>query len=182
LTFRHVGEERVFDGRFVHVAVATFEGPDGQTFEREVVRHRGAVGVVALTDGGTSVALVRQFRAAAGEDVLEIPAGMLDVDGESKEDAARRELEEEVGLRAIGPLEQLTEYYVAVGMTDEVFTLFLCRDTETCDARPQSSEEEHMTVEHVAIADVDGMIRDGRVRDAKTIVALLLVQRMVGRA
>jgi ADP-ribose pyrophosphatase len=179
LSFRKVDERAVFDGGFVHVVVATFEGADGDRFEREIVRHRGAVAVVALTGDGRRAVLVRQFRPAIAEDLLEIPAGMLDVDGESPEDAARRELEEEAGLRALGPLEHLTTYVVAVGMTDETLSVYLCRDTEPCDARPQSAEEELMEVVEVALDDVPAMIADGRIRDGKTIVGLLLARDRV---
>lgn len=170
------------DGPFVRVAVVTFEGSDGARFDREIVRHRGAVGVVALTADSKRAVLVRQFRPAVETDVLEIPAGMLDVDGESPEDAARRELEEEAGLRAVGPLEMLTDYYVAVGMTDERMIIYLCRTSEACPTRPQSAEEAVMGVEEVALADVDAMVADGRIRDAKSIIGLMLAQRIVGRA
>jgi ADP-ribose pyrophosphatase len=174
VVFRKVDERRTYDGPFVHVAIATFEDDAGARFDREIVRHRGAVAVVALR--GTRVVLVRQFRPAVEVDLLELPAGMLDVDVESPEDAARRELEEEAGLRAIGPLELLTEYFVAVGMTDERMTIYLCREVEPCDVRPQSAEEEVMSIEEVDLADVDAMIADGRIRDGKTIIGLLLAR------
>jgi ADP-ribose pyrophosphatase len=177
--FRKVDERRAYDGEFVKVAVVTFEGHDGARFDREIVRHRGAVGVVALTDDGTRAVLVRQFRAAVGEAVLEIPAGKLDVEGEAPEAAARRELEEEAGLRAIGAMELLSTYVVAVGMSDETMAIYLCRATEPCEVRPQSAEEELMSVETVALDDVAAMIADGRLRDAKTIIGLLLAQRIV---
>jgi ADP-ribose pyrophosphatase len=180
VSFRKLDERTVHDGRFVHVVRATFEAADGSRFDRELVRHRGAVGVVAVRDG--RAVLVRQFRPTVETDVLEIPAGMLDDDGESPEDAARRELEEEAGLRAVGPLEVLTHYFVAVGMTDETMTIYLCTDTERCAVRPQSVEEELMQVEEVALDDVPGMIADGRIVDGKTIIGLLLAQRIVGRA
>jgi len=176
LSFRKVGERRTYDGHFVHVAVATFEGADGSTFEREIIRHRGAVGIVALTPDGRSAVLVRQYRASIEDVLLELPAGMRDVEGEPPDETARRELEEEAGLRAVGPLELLTEYVVAVGLTDEVFSLYLCRDTEPCATRPQSVEEEVMEVVEVALDDVPAMIADGRIRDAKTIIGLLLAR------
>lgn len=179
MSFRKVGERPLFDGGFVHVALATFEGPDGSTFDREVVRHRGAVAVVALTADGRRAVLVRQFRPSIEADLLEIPAGMRDVDGEPPEDTARRELEEEAGLRAVGPLEHLTTYVVAVGMTDEELVIYLCRETEPCAARPQSAEEELMEVVEVALDDVPAMIADGRLRDGKTIVGLLLARDRV---
>ena len=179
MSFRKVDERRTYEGHFVHVAVATFEAEDGSTFEREIIRHRGAVGVVALTPDGRSVVLVRQYRVSIENDLLEIPAGMRDVEGEPPEEAARRELEEEAGLRAVGPLELLTEYVVAVGLTDEVMSVYLCRETEACDARPQSAEEELMEVVEVALDDVPAMIADGRLRDGKTIIGLLLARDRV---
>ena len=179
LLFKKVDERRTYDGHFVHVAVATFEAEDGSTFEREIIRHRGAVGVVALTADGRSAVLVRQYRVAIEDVLLEIPAGVRDVDGEPPEETARRELEEEAGLRAVGPLELLTEYVVAVGLTDETLVIYLCRATEACDARPQSAEEEVMEVLEVALDDVPAMIADGRNRDGKTIIGLLLARDRV---
>ena len=179
MSFKKVDERRTYDGHFVHVAVATFEGPDGTSFEREIIRHRGAVGVVALTPDGRSAVLVRQYRVAIEDDLLEIPAGMRDVDDEPAEETARRELEEEAGLRAVGPMELLSEYVVAVGLTDETLSVYLCRETEACEARPQSAEEELMEVVHVALEDVPAMIADGRIRDGKTIIGLLLARDRV---
>jgi ADP-ribose pyrophosphatase len=178
--FKKVAERRTYDGHFVHVAVATFEAEDGSTFEREIIRHRGAVAVVALTPDGRSAVLVRQFRPSIEDVLLELPAGMRDVEGEPAEETGRRELEEEAGLRAVGPLELLTEYVVAVGLTDEHLALYLCRETEPCDARPQSAEEAEMEVVEVALDDVPAMIADGRIRDGKTIIGLLLARDRVG--
>ena len=174
MTFRKVHESLVHDGRFVKVAVATFTGPSGEEFTREVVRHRGAVGVVAVD--GDDVVLVRQFRPTLERELLEIPAGMLDVEGESPLDAAVRELEEEAGLRPVGPVEQLCRYAVAPGLTDEWFEVFLVRAVTPCDARPQSAEEEAMTVERVALSDVPALIGSGQLEDAKTIIGLLLAR------
>jgi len=173
VTFRKVEESLVHDGRFVKVAVATFTGDDGATtFTREVVRHRGAVGIVAID--GDDVVLVRQFRPTIERELLEIPAGMLDVDGESPIDAAVRELEEEAGLRPAGPVTPLARYAVAPGLTDEWFEVFLVRAVTPCEARPQSAEEEAMTVERVPLSSVQALIASGEIEDAKTIIGLLL--------
>lgn len=174
MPFRKVGEESTYDGPFVHVVRATFEGDDGHRFERELIRHRDAVAVVVV-DGG-DVVLVRQYRPALEVDLLEIPAGMRDVDGESALDTARRELEEEAGRRPVGDLELLVEYDVAAGLTDEVMTIYLCRASEPCPARPQSVEEAEMEIVTVALDDVPAMIADGRIRDAKTIIGLLVAR------
>lgn len=176
MTFRKVGERRTYDGSFVDVVVASFEGPDGRQFDREIVRHGHAVAVVALTEDQRRVVLVRQYRPAIEELLLELPAGMIDVEGESAEDTARRELEEEAGRRVVGELEHLTDYWVAAGLMDEQMTIYLCRTSEACDARPQSAEEELMEVEEVALDDVPAMIADGRIRDSKTIAGLLLAR------
>lgn len=175
MSFRKIGERTVHEG-FFRVVTATFIAPDGTEIEREIIRHRGAVAVVALTPDGTGAVLVRQFRTTIGADLLEIPAGMCDVEGEPLETTARRELEEEAGLRAVGQLELLTEYVVAAGLTDETLAIYLCRETERCDARPQGAEEELMEIVEVAFDDVDAMIADGRIRDAKTMIGLLLAR------
>ena len=179
MSFRKISERRTYDGSFVNVAVATFEGPDGSRFDREIVRHGHAVAVVALTDDQQRVVLVRQYRPAIDELLLELPAGMIDVAGESAEDTARRELEEEAGRRVVGTLEHLTEYWVAAGLMDERMTIYLCRTSEACDARPQSAEEELMEIEEVSLDDVEAMIADGRIRDSKTIAGLLLAKARV---
>src|SRR4051794_13721714 len=97
--FRKRDERVVHRGSLITVAVGTFEDPDGEAFERDLVHHPGAVSVVAIEDDGR-VVMVRQYRAAVDAELLEIPAGKRDVEGESPEATAARELEEEVGLRA----------------------------------------------------------------------------------
>ena len=72
MAFRRIDERTAYDGGFVHVVVATFEGDDGSTFERELIRHRGAVAVVALTPDGRRAVLVRQYRATIEDDLLEL--------------------------------------------------------------------------------------------------------------
>ena len=181
MPFRKVGERQVHDGAFVHVVVATFEGPDGTRFERELVRHRGAVAAVALTPDGRGAYLVRQYRPTVEDVVLELPAGMCDVDGEPREETARRELIEEAGQRAVGELELLTEYWVAVGLTDERMSIYLSRQNEPCAPNPQSSEEELMEVVEVTLDDVPAMVADGRICDGKTITGLLLARDRVVR-
>jgi 8-oxo-dGTP pyrophosphatase MutT (NUDIX family) len=172
--------ERVLHrGEVVTLVDATFVGPDGEEFSREVVRHCGAVSVVpVLADGHTAV-LVRQYRSAIDGLLLEIPAGKLDVDGEASEAAANRELEEEVGWRA-GRMDKLAEFYNTPGFCDERATVYLARDLERTEQSAQGVEEAHMTVEHVDLHDVPAMIGDGRLTDAKTIIGLTLAREALG--
>ena len=174
MTFRKLDERVVHDGGFIKVAVSSFEAGDGSTFTRELVRHPGAVGVVAID--GDDVVLVRQYRASLERELLEIPAGKLDVEGESTADAAVRELEEEVGLRPAGPVEPLARYAVAPGMSDEWFDVFLVRTVTRCEALPQGAEEEAMTIERVPFDRAVAMATSGEIEDAKTIIGLLLAR------
>jgi 8-oxo-dGTP pyrophosphatase MutT (NUDIX family) len=164
--FRPVRDEVRYRGPFLTVVGATFAADSGEEIVREFLRHTGAVEVV----------LVRQFRAAVGRDLLEIPAGLLDVHGEDHEAAACRELEEEAGRRNLGELELLTTYYPAAGMADHQVWIYLARETEPCDLRPASVEEQHMTVERVALDAVPGLIASGEIADGKTIIGLLLAR------
>ena len=173
--FRRVGEDVRYKGPFLTVVGGTFVSPSGDTFEREYLEHPGAVAVVALDDVGRAV-LVRQFRAAVGRDLLEIPAGLLDVDGEDPEEAARRELEEEIGRVATGDLEPLVTYVPAAGMAHHEVAIYLSRASEACEVRPHGPEESAMTIEHVSLDDVPAMVADGRIVDGKTIVGLLLAR------
>ncbi|MDP9019759.1 MAG: NUDIX hydrolase [Actinomycetota bacterium] len=173
--FSKHGERVVHRGQVVTLVEATFVDPDGETFEREVVHHPGAVSVVPVLDDSDTVVLVRQYRAAVETELLEIPAGKLDVDGEGREPAAARELEEEVGYRA-GRLEKLAEFYNSAGYCDERSTVFLALDLRPCELSAQGVEERHMTIERVSLADVPAMVADGRLVDAKTIIGLTLAR------
>lgn len=173
--FRKLTEREAFHGHVISVVVADFEGPDGDRFEREIVRHPGAVSVVPIIDDGTSAILVRQYRAAIERDVLEIPAGKRDVDGEAPDVTARRELEEEIGMRC-GRLEQLAQLHMTPGFSDEHMTIYLALDLEPCPTDLQGPEETHMTLHHVALDDVPDLIASGEIADAKTIIGLLLAR------
>jgi ADP-ribose pyrophosphatase len=175
--FRHLDDEVVFEGHAISLVVGTYEAPDGSRFRREVVRHPGAVSVVPVHPDGT-VTLVRQYRAALDDELLEIPAGKCDVAGEAAEVTAQRELAEEVGLRA-GRLDLLAEFVNSAGFSDEHSWVFLGRDLEEVPSDVQGVEEQHMTVERVALAEVPAMIADRRLLDAKTIIGLTLARERV---
>lgn len=171
--FRKLAEREVHRGSLISVAVGTFAAPDGEEFARDVVHHPGAVSVVPLLADGSTVVLLRQYRAAIDRELLEIPAGKRDVAGEAPELTAHRELAEEIGMRA-GRLERLAEFYNSPGFCDEHSFVFLARDLEPCGNSLQGIEEQHMTVEHVALADVPRLIASSELVDAKSIIGLTL--------
>jgi 8-oxo-dGTP pyrophosphatase MutT (NUDIX family) len=177
--FRPLGEREIHRGRIWHVAVGSFEGPDGTTFERDVVHSPGAVGIVPVLfdpEGTPAVVLVRQYRPALDAELVEIPAGMRDVDGEPPEETARRELGEEVGF-APGRLDLLTVFHNSAGMTDATTHVFLATDLTPVAAEAQGPEEEAMVVLHVPLADALADVVRGRITDAKTVIGLLLTER-----
>jgi ADP-ribose pyrophosphatase len=173
--FRKVGEELVYRGPLISVARGIFADPSGTKFQRDVVHHPGAVSVVPVVDEGSAVLLVRQYRAAVDRDLLEIPAGKRDVDGEPVELTARRELEEEIGMRA-GRLEKLAEFYNSPGFCDEHSFVFMGLDLEPCTSSAQGVEEQHMTIEEISLDEVPGLITSGALIDAKSIIGLSLAR------
>ena len=169
--FEALGGETVYHGRFFDVRVERFHHGDGEEVTREVVRHRGAVGIVA--HDGERVWLVRQPRETVGEpDLLEIPAGRLDVDGEQPLAAAQRELAEEIG-RGAGSWEPILTYYTSAGFTDERVHLFLA--TELFDSTADSGENERIEIVPWPLRELDRAIAE--CRDAKTLIGLMWLER-----
>lgn len=170
--FRHIEDEILHDGVVVQLCRSTFEAPDGTRFERDVVRHPGAVSVVPVMEDG-SVILVRQYRAAIDSSVLEIPAGKRDVPGEPPERTAARELVEEVGLSA-GRLEHLAMFHNSIGFSDEESHVYLGTQLHPAEMDRQGIEEQHMEIVSVALSDTPTMIAAGEITDAKTVIGLTL--------
>jgi ADP-ribose pyrophosphatase len=179
--FRVVDTTTRAHSAFLELVEATVESDDGQSFTRTIVRHPGAVTVVPVTDDREHALLVRQFRAAAGRELLEAPAGKRDVDGEPPETTGRRELEEEIGQRA-GRMHLLSETYTSPGFSDEYAYIYAAFDlTPLAHTHAATAEEAAMTVERVALADVDALIANREMVDATTIIGLVLTQRLLAR-
>jgi len=178
--FTPIGEETVHRGWFISLQRATFRDPDGAEFERDIVRHPGAVAVVAVT-GDRSVVLVHQYRPAVDRWLLEIPAGTCDVPGEPPEQTAARELAEEVGLAA-ERLDLLTRTVITPGFCDEYTTIYLATGLHAVPSDRQGAEERYMEVVEVPLDRFDAMVDDGGVIDASTILGVgLAVRRLAGR-
>jgi ADP-ribose pyrophosphatase len=171
-----VSTERIYTGKVVNLDLDTVRLPDGSTGKLEMVRHPGASAVVPLLDEPRSadprVLLIRQFRHAADDFIWEIPAGRLDA-GESPEACARRELEEETGMRA-RRLEPLTTIYTTPGFTDERIHLFLA---EGLEPGPEHREaDEFMEPHTLRWSEVLRLVESGEIVDGKTLVCLLFAQ------
>jgi 8-oxo-dGTP pyrophosphatase MutT (NUDIX family) len=167
---------RPYESGFVSLRVDTLSGDDGLGFERAVVEHPGAVGVVALDEAGR-VLLLRQYRHAVGQRLLQIPAGLRDVEGEPPVDAARRELAEEGQLRAARWRELLT-LLPSPGLTDERWVVYLAEDLAPAP-HPEGFVAEHeeaaMSAVWVPLEEAVRAVFDGRLTDTMAAASLLAV-------
>ena len=156
---------------------------DGTPRTREVLLHPGAVTVLAALSE-RRVLLVRQYRHASGEILLELPAGTLDIldDGSVEEPltAAKRELFEETGYRA-GNWQQIAEFFTAPGFATELMHLYLATEVSYDASYGGPADDERLQVKVVAFDDALGMAEDGTIRDAKTLVGLYLADRLAHR-
>ncbi len=204
--FRSTATSTVHSWALWSLVRGEFIDPDGASFVRSFVTSPGAVGVVALhgaataskaaegasgdsrgsgADGaggaevmGYEVVLVRQYRPALHRLTLELPAGMRDVEGEAPLVTAQRELREEVGLEA-SRWTRLGRHVSAPGISDSQVEIFLARNLREVGFDRHGPEERHMTIERLALADALAMVTDGRIDDAKTVIGLLLTERLL---
>lgn len=163
-------EERCdYNGRVVNSSTVTVKAPNGQEIERQVVRHPGAVGVVAVHNN--QLVLVRQYRAAIDAAIMEVPAGKLDVSGESLETAANRELIEEVGYSAAS-MRYLGMFVPTVGFSDEMIAVFWAEGLSEVAAANDGVEEEFAEVLHIPVDEIKEHIQSRSIVDPKTLLGL----------
>lgn len=161
--------EVVHEGAVVRTEIAKMRTPEGDLIDRQVVRHPGAVAVVAVHQG--QLVLVEQYRVAIDDNLIEIPAGKLDKAGEATEAAAVRELVEEVGLQPNSSMVELGTFVVAAGFSDEVITIYFTDDCTDVGRQVDGVEEAHSEILWVPIADIDEWL-DTRLIDAKSLIGL----------
>ena len=178
---RLISSEVLRRSRILEFRIDTVESADGHRSTRDIAGHPGGVCIVAIDPSG-AVLLVRQWRHAVGRALLEIPAGTLDrhEDGsiEDHAGAAARELEEETGYRA-GAWRYLAGFYTAPGFTSELMHLYLATDLTPADeGRLGPDEDERLVLEPIPLDEAVAMAERGELADAKSIVGLLLADRL----
>ncbi len=176
LSEKIIGTEKIWGGNFLQVESVEVELPDGEQATRDIIRHPGAVGIIAIDDDNR-ILLERQYRCALERLTLEIPAGKLDV-GETAEECARRELEEETGYTA-GKMAYLIPIASAAGYSDEIIHLFMATDLKPGLAHPDS--EEFVATFWMDIEELIDMVLDGKIEDSKTIIAALTCDAIAHR-
>lgn len=177
----HLNEELIeshtlYRGRVVTLRIDTVRLPNGSTARREIVEHHGAVAIVPLLNRET-VLLIRQYRQAVGETLLEIPAGTLEID-EPPDTCARRELQEETGYTA-RQMRLLFSQYLAPGYSQEVLHVYLAEDL--VPAVQRLDEDELVELVPTPLREVERMILEGAIKDSKTIAGLLMTLRLLER-
>lgn len=162
-----VRKNYIYKGKIVNLRCDDAELPNGDLCKREIVEHPGGAAVLCVE--GENVVLVRQFRYAYKEELLEIPAGKLNF-GEDPSAAAKRELEEETGL--VADLVPLTVLYPTPGYSDEKIYIYKAKNIRRGTRHPD--EDEFLDVVKMPLEEALGLVKSGAIRDAKTIAALLL--------
>lgn len=175
--FRTVSSEDVHVGKILALRVDEVEMPGGGTAKREIVEHTGAVAVVAVDPSG-EVTLVHQYRHALGRHLWELPAGLLDHDGEPPVVGARRELAEEVGLDA-ARWDTLVDAAASPGFTDEVVRVFLARDLSDVDRDVQGEEEADLEIHRFPLAEAVRMVLAGEIVNASSVAGLLAAREVL---
>ncbi|MBS7628867.1 NUDIX hydrolase [Candidatus Bathyarchaeota archaeon] len=164
---RLVSSRRVYDGKIINLRVDQVKLPDGSIHQREIVEHPGAVAILPILDDDR-ILLIRQYRHAVGEILLEIPAGTLKR-GEEPRECARRELLEETGYVAES-MSELFNCYLAPGYSSERIHIYQASRLRMVGSR--MDVDEHIDLEPVTLHEVEAMIRNRKIRDAKTIAAV----------
>ncbi|MBN1310952.1 MAG: NUDIX hydrolase [Anaerolineae bacterium] len=173
----HIIKSRtIFEGRVVNLRIDTVKLDDAHTYEREIIQHAGAVALVPLDENG-DVLLVRQYRAGAQQELLELPAGGLEP-GEGREECARRELQEEIGFYP-EKLEKLGSFWVAASYTTESITIYLASVLRP--ARLQPDKDERIDVVRMPFAEALQSALTNQIEDSKTLIGLMWAARHLGK-
>lgn len=161
-----ISSEHIFTGKIISLQVDQVRLPNGKTSSREIVKHSGAVAILALKDGRMIV--VEQYRKALERSLIEIPAGKLDP-GEDPLQSAHRELKEETGFTC-DQLRPISSFYTSPGFADEIIHLYLAENLQA--GQMQLDEDEFLSCDQITLEQAKQYIQDGSIRDAKTVAAV----------
>ncbi|TDL82484.1 NUDIX hydrolase [Peribacillus frigoritolerans] len=165
--------EKLFSGRIIDLYLEEVELPNGKTSTREIIKHPGAVAVIAITKE-KKIVMVQQYRKAMERVLVEIPAGKLEK-GELPEVTAKRELEEETGYTT-DSLQHLISFYTSPGFADELVHLYFTEELQILTEKAELDEDEFVDVLEVTLEEAQQMIADQRIFDAKTAYAVQYLQ------
>jgi len=165
--------EHIFSGRIIQVQVDEVELPNGKTSTRELVKHPGAVAIIAVTDDN-KIVMVEQYRKPLEKTIVEIPAGKLEK-GEEPSLCAKRELEEETGYDCQS-LELISSFYTSPGFADEIIHVYLAKGLSKKENAAGLDEDEFVNLMEITLEEAQTLIEEQRIFDAKTIFAVQYLQ------
>lgn len=168
-----VKTEQIYNGKVISLQVEEVELPNGKRSKREIIKHPGAVAILALTDDNKLV-MVEQYRKALERTIIEIPAGKLE-QGEKPEVCAIRELEEETGYEC-ARIDWLISFYTSPGFADELVHLYIATGLRQKEHPATTDEDEFVNVIEVTIEEALELIKDQKIFDAKTAYAVQYIQ------
>jgi len=164
-----ITSKNVYDGRIVKLDINEVELPNGQIAKREVVSHKPGVSIVAIDDKNNFI-FVKQFRSGIGDELIEIPAGLVE-NGENPKSAARRELQEEIGYDCSN-LELLCSFYPSPGFCNEVTYIYLA--TNLIKSSLPKDEDEFIELIRIPMAEIKNLYNKEYTVDGKTILGITL--------
>ncbi|WP_099360605.1 NUDIX hydrolase [Fredinandcohnia onubensis] len=174
-----IKREVLFEGKVIDLHIEEVELPNGHTSRRELIKHSGAVAILALTDEN-KIVMVQQYRKALDKVIVEIPAGKLEK-GEAPEVTAKRELEEETGYDC-ETLTPLISFYTSPGFADELVHLFIAKDLKKIENPASLDEDEFVDLLEVSLDEALELLKEKKIYDAKTAYAVqyLQLQQAIG--
>ena len=172
MPFELIRSDTLLQGRTFRIRRDLLKTPDGRETKLEIIEHGGSV-VVIPVDAEGNMLFVRQYRHAAGRDLLELPAGTRDSADEPYEECAAREIREETGMEA-GTLTKVGEFFLAPGYSTEFMGVFLATDLRHNPLDPDA--DEFLSVEKMSVKEAFAMVMRGDMPDAKSLAALLLAR------
>lgn len=165
--------EEIFPGKIISLHLQEVELPNGKTSKREIIKHPGAVAILAVTPEN-KIIMVEQYRKALERTIVEIPAGKLEK-GEEPASCARRELEEETGY-VCESLELLTSFFTSPGFADEIVHVYLAKGLTKKEDSAALDEDEFVNLEELTLEEALQYVKEQKIYDAKTIYAVQYLQ------
>lgn len=165
--------EQIFNGKVLSLRVDDVELPNGKYSKRELIKHPGAVAVIAITNEN-KIVMVEQYRKALEQSLIEIPAGKLEP-GEAPSVTAARELEEETGYVS-GKMEHIISFYTSPGFADEIVHLYIATELQKKENSAACDEDEFVEVMEISLEEAQQYIKEKRIYDVKTAYAVQYLQ------
>ncbi|GAB2573953.1 NUDIX hydrolase [Gracilibacillus alcaliphilus] len=163
----------IFNGRIIDVQVDEVRLPNGETSNREIVKHPGAVAIIPVT-GDDKIVFVKQYRKPLEKTLVEIPAGKLE-EGEAPEMTAIRELEEETGYTT-NQLKLIQSFYTSPGFADELVHLYFTNDLQRLDTPKLLDEDEFVEIMELTLEEAEKLMENQEIHDAKTVYAIFYLK------